>query len=107
LLSDFELSLGLAALGLALEPDAALPEELGELAPPLAWSFFESAELDGEPIEPEGALLGEDGEVVEPADDEVEPVGELVVPREAARSPALSHAVTNAVPRATEMASAI
>ena len=45
--------------------------------------------------------------MVEPADDEVEPVGELVVPREAARSPALSHAVTNAVPRATEMASAI
>jgi hypothetical protein len=36
LLSDFELSLGLAALGLALEPDAALPDELGELAPPLA-----------------------------------------------------------------------
>src|SRR5262245_33566249 len=49
-------------------------------------------------------LDGEDGEVVEPADDEVEPDGEVVVPREAARSPLRSHAVTSAVPRATETA---
>lgn len=98
-----ELELGL--LGLALEPEAALPDGLLELAPPLAWSFF--ASVDAEPdIELEGAVLGDDGEVVEPADDEVEPDGEVVVPREAARSPVLSHAATRAVPRATETASA-
>ena len=94
-------------LGLELEPDAALPEVLPELAPPLAWSFFASDEVDEEPIEPDGELLGEDGEVVEPADDELEPDGEVVVPREAAGSPVLLHAVTNAAPRATEMARAI
>ena len=92
--------------GLELEPEAALPDVLPELAPPLAWSFFVSLgmapelELDGEDVD------GEDGEVVEPADDEVEPEGEVVVPREAARSPVLSHAATSAVPRATETASA-
>lgn len=81
-----------------------LPEPL---APPLAWSFLESVELDAEPdIEPEGAVLGEEGEVVEP-DDEVEPEGDLVAPREAAPSPLRSQAVTRAVPRATETASAI
>ena len=113
-----ELELGL--LGLELEPEAALPDglllelELGlllELAPPLAWSFFESVDIDAEPeVELEGEAvdeLGDDGEVVEPAEEELEPDGEVVVPREAARSPVLSHAVTNAVPRATEMASAI
>ena len=63
--------------------------------------------MDAEPeAEPDGAVDGEDG-VVEPADEEVEPDGEVVVPREAARSPLRSHAVTNAVPRATETASAI
>ena len=35
-LLPLELELGLLALGLALEPDAALPVELPELAPPLA-----------------------------------------------------------------------
>lgn len=105
------LELGELALGLALEPEAALPDvvlpEALPLAPPLAWSFFVSVELDAEPdIEPEGDVLGEDGEVVEPADDEVEPEGEVVVPRDAARSPLRSHAVTSAVPRATETASA-
>ncbi len=91
---------------LELEPDAALPEGLPELAPPLAWSFFASVELEPD-IAPEGELLGEDGEVVEPAEDELEPEGDVVVPRDAARSPALSHAVTNAVPRATDTARAI
>lgn len=91
--------LELLELGLALEPDAALPDALPELAPPLAWSFLLSIEL-------EGAVLGEDGEVVEPADDDVEPDGEVVAPREAARSPVLSHAATRAVPSATETASA-
>jgi len=67
------------------------------------------AEPDAEPdMEPdEGDVLeelGDDGEVVDPADDEVEPDGEVVVPREAARSPLRSHAVTSAVPRATETA---
>jgi len=57
-------------------------------------------------IAPEGAVLGAAGEVVEPADEELEPDGEVVVPREAARSPVLSHAATSAVPRATETASA-
>ena len=90
--------LGLLALGLALEPDAALPDVLPELAPPLAWSFFDSDGLDIEP---------EDGEVLEPADEEGEPDGDLVPPGAAERSPVLSHAVTNAVPRATEMARAI
>ena len=98
---------GLVALGLALEPDAALPDVLPELAPPLAWSFFDSDGLDDEPIEPEGEALGEDGEVLEPADEEGEPDGDLVPPGAAERSPVLSHAVTNAVPRATEMARAI
>ena len=94
------LELGLLALGLALEPEAALPDVLPELAPPLAWSFF--ASVDAEPdTEPDG----EDG-VVAPDDEEAEPDGEVVVPREAARSPVLSHAVTNAVPRATETAKA-
>jgi len=110
-----ELELGELALGLALEPDAALPDGLLELAPPLAWSFFESLELDAEPdIEPEGAVLGEDGEVVEPADEEAEPEGEVVEPegavvvlRDAARSPVLSHAVSSAEPSARETASAI
>ena len=95
------LGVGLVALGLLLEPDAALPEAL-PLAPPLAWSFFGSVAL-GLDIEPEG----EDGEVLEPAEDELEPDGDVVVPREAAGSPVLLHAVTNAVPRATEMARAI
>ena len=98
-------SLGL----LELDPEAALPDVLPELAPPLAWSFFVSLdmepELDGEEVDGED-VDGEDGEVVEPADEEVEPDGELVVPREAARSPVLSHAATSAVPRATETASA-
>ena len=96
------LASGLAALGLALEPDAALPDVLPELAPPLAWSFFASVELEPD-IEPEG----DDGEVLEPADDEGEPDGDLVPPGTAERSAVLSHAVTNAVPRATEMARAI
>ena len=100
-------SLGL----LELDPEAALPDVLPELAPPLAWSFFVSLdmepelELDGEEVDGED-VDGEDGEVVEPADDEVEPDGEVVVPREAARSPVLSQAATSAVPRATETASA-
>lgn len=105
-------------LGLELEPEAALPEELGllelglllELEPPLAWSFFVSLELDAEPdIEPDGVLeeeLGDDGEVVEPADEELDPEGDVVVPREAARSPLRSQALRSAVPRATETASA-
>ena len=112
-----ELELGL--LGLELEPEAALPDglllelELGlllELAPPLAWSFFESVDIDAEPeVELEGEAvdeLGDDGEVVEPAEEELEPDGEVVVPREAARSPLRSHAVSSAVPNATETASA-
>jgi len=45
--------------------------------------------------------------LVEPADDEVEPDGEVEVPREAARSPDLSHAVIRVAPRATEIARAI
>lgn len=97
-------------LGLALEPEAALPVVLPELAPPPAWSFFESIEPDAEPLALDGdevELDGEDGEVVEPADDEVEPEGEVVVPREAARSPFLSHAVSSVAPRATDTASAI
>jgi len=97
LLSDLVLSLGCA---LELEPDAA----------PLAWSFFVSLEEDADPdIEPEGDVLGElgdAGEVVEPADEELEPDGEVVVPREAARSPLRSQAVSNAVPNATDTASA-
>lgn len=59
--------------------------------------------------------LGEDGEVVEPADEDAEPEGEEVEPegavlvllRDAARSPVLSHALRKAEPRATETASAI
>jgi hypothetical protein len=89
----------LGLLGLVLEPEAALPDVLPELAPPLAWSFFESDGLD---IEPEG----EDGEVLEPAEEEGEPDGDLVPPGTAERSPPRSHAVTSAVPRATETASA-
>ena len=79
-------------LGLALEPEAA----------PLAESFFESLDM------------GDDGEVLEPADEDAEPDGELVapegavlVPREAARSPVLSHAVSSVAPRATDTASAM
>jgi hypothetical protein len=99
--------LGLAALGLELElePDAALPDVLGELAPPLAWSFFDmDAEPEAEPDGEDGEV--EDGEVVEPADDEAEPDGDEVAPRGAFGSPARSQAVTRAVPRATETASA-
>lgn len=118
-LVSLELELGL--LGLELDPDAALPDELGELdelEPPLAWSFFVSLDIEPEPdADPDadgedGEVLeleldGDDGEVVEPADEEVEPDGEVVAPREAAlRSPPRSHAVTSAVPRATETASA-
>jgi hypothetical protein len=51
-------------------------------------------------IEFAGEVLDEDGEPVESD-------GGVVVLREAARSPLFSHAVTNAVPRATEMARAI
>lgn len=105
-LLELELELGLLALGLALEPEAALPDGLLELAPPLAWSFFESDDIELE-AEPDG----EDGEVVEPADDEAEPEGEEVEPegavevlRDAARSPVLSHAVSITEPRATETA---
>jgi hypothetical protein len=108
-LLELELLLGLLALGLALEPEAALPDGLLELAPPLAWSFFESDDIELE-AEPDG----EDGEVVEPADDEaepegeeVEPEGEVVLLRDAARSPVLSHAASITEPRATETASAI
>ena len=91
-----ELELGELALGLALEPDAALPDDgLVELAPPLAWSFFESVDIELE-AEPDG----EDGEVVEPE-------GAVVVLRDAARSPVLSHAVSSAEPSARETASAI
>jgi hypothetical protein len=105
-----ELELGELALGLALEPDAALPDDgLVELAPPLAWSFFESVDIELE-AEPDG----EDGEVVEPADEDAEPEGEVVEPegavvvlRDAARSPVLSHAVSSAEPSARETASAI
>ena len=93
--------------GLELEPEAALPDVLPELAPPLAWSFFVSLDIEPElELDGEDEVDGEDGEVVEPADDEVEPDGEVVVPREAARSPVLSQAATSAVPRATETASA-
>ena len=103
------LELGLLALGLALEPEAALPDVLPELEPPLAWSFFDEsidpAEPDAEPDGVELELDGEDG-VVAPDDEEAEPDGEVVVPREAARSPVLSHAATIAVPRATETAKA-
>jgi hypothetical protein len=116
-LSELELELelglladGLAALGLELEPEAALPEVLPELEPPPAWSFFEeSIDPDPEPdAESDGVALELDGEdgVVEPDDEEAEPDGEVVVPREAARSPVLSHAATSAVPRATETARA-
>jgi hypothetical protein len=106
------LELGLDALGLVLEPEAALPDVLPELAPPLAWSFL-SVDIDAEPdAEPDGEveLDGDDGEVVEPADDEAEPDGEAVEPDgEVLRAGALSarsHAATRAVPRATETASA-
>jgi hypothetical protein len=99
--------LGLDALGLALEPEAALPDVLPELAPPLAWSFFVSLDMEPEPeTELDGADGEVDGEVVEPADDEAEPAGDLVAPRGAFGSPARSQAVTKAVPRATETASA-
>jgi hypothetical protein len=58
---------------------------------------LESDDIDAEPdTEPEGAVDGEDGVLVEPAEDELEPDGEVVVPREAAR-----------LPRATEIARAI
>lgn len=90
-----ELLLGELALGLALEPDAALPDVL----PELALSFFSSIGPDGALLGEAGAVLGEAGEVVEPAED-------LVEPGEAARSPVRSQAVTSTVPRATETASA-
>ena len=71
--------------------------------------------MDAEPeAEPDGAveLDGDDGEVVEPADDDAEPEGEAVEPAgevvredEEALS-ARSQALTSAVPRATETASA-
>lgn len=99
------------------EPDAALPEVLGELAPPLAWSFFVSLDMEPEPeAAPEVELDGDegevDGEVVEPDEDEaepdgdvVDPDGEVVVLREEALS-ARSHAAIIAVPNATDTASA-
>ena len=104
MLGDLVVSLGL----LELDPEAALPDVLPELAPPLAWSFFESVDIELE-AEPDG----EDGEVVEPADEDAEPEGEVVEPegavvvlRDAARSPVLSHAVSITEPKATETASA-
>ena len=94
------------------EPDAALPEVLGELAPPLAWSFFVSLDMEPEPdaeLDGEDELLdgedGEDGEVVAPDDEELEPDGEVLAPREAVLLPR-SQALTSAVPSATETASA-
>jgi hypothetical protein len=114
LLSDLVVSLeleaellGLLALGLALEPDAALPDVLGELAPPLAWSFLVSLDIEPE-AEPEAdGEDGEvDGEVVEPADDEALPEGEVVAPRGAVVLSARSHAAIIAEPKATDTASA-
>jgi hypothetical protein len=116
---DELLLLGLwLALGLVLEPDAALPDVLPELAPPLAVSFFGSIEPDAEPeTEPEGEALdddGDDGEVVEPADDEDEPAGAVVLPegavvvlRFAPGLSARSQPAIKAVPRARETAAAI
>lgn len=117
-----ELLLGLELalpLGLALEPDAALPDGLLELAPPLAWSFFESEDIEPEAAldaEPEGDALddGDDGEVVEPADDEDDPDGAVVLPegavvvlRFAPGLSARSQPAIKAVPRARETAAAI
>jgi hypothetical protein len=113
-LDELELdALGLDGLGLALDPAPALPDVLPELAPPLAWSFFESLDIDAEPeAEPDGDDGEAEGEVVEPADDEAEPDGEAVEPAGEVREveealSARSHAATRAVPRATETASAI
>lgn len=66
-------------------------------------------EPDAEPeAEPDGAVLGVLGverELVEPVDEELVPLGEAELPREAALS-LRSQAASSAVPSATETASA-
>jgi hypothetical protein len=97
-----------------LDPEAALPDVLPELAPPLASFFVASLDIEPEPdADPDAdGEDGVDGEVLEPADEDaepdgeaVEPDGEVVVLREDVLS-ARSHAVTSAVPKATATASA-
>jgi hypothetical protein len=101
------LVLELDELGLDEEPAPALPEAL-PVAPPLASFFDMSVEDEEEPeAEPDGED-GVDGVVVEPEDD-AEPdgdVGEVVVPRDAERSPPRSQPATSAVPSATDTATA-